>query len=53
MENIKWCFIENCEHKYILTSNGRVFSGKNGDYLKFVFSINFHFTFCIYSSPHL
>ena len=34
MENIKWCFIENCEYKYVLTSNGRVFSGKHGDYLK-------------------
>lgn len=31
---IQWCFIENCENKYILTSTGRVFSGKHGDYLR-------------------
>lgn len=32
--NVQWCFIEGTEHKYILTSTGRVFSGKHGDYLK-------------------
>ena len=35
MENhIQWTFIDGTEHKYILTSSGRVFSGKQGDYLK-------------------
>ena len=43
MENIKWCFIKNTEYRYIILSNGRVFSGKHGDYLKLVFFINFHF----------
>ena len=32
--SIQWCFIEGTSHKYILTSTGRVFSGKQGDYLK-------------------
>ena len=32
--SIQWCFIEGTSHKYILTSTGRVFSGKHGDYLK-------------------
>lgn len=30
----EWTFIDATEHKYILTSTGRVFSGKLGDYLK-------------------
>ena len=47
MENIKWCFIENCEHKYILTSNGRVFSGKNGDYLKLQERNFYYYTICL------
>ena len=34
MQNIKWCFIQGMSFKYILTSNGRVFSAKHGDYLK-------------------
>ena len=34
MENIKWCFIKNSGFRYIVLSNGRVFSGKHGDYLK-------------------
>ena len=33
-ESLKWCFIDNCKNKYIITSNGRVFSGKHGGYLK-------------------
>ena len=33
-ESIKWCFIRNTKSRYIITSNGRVFSGKHGDYLK-------------------
>ena len=32
--SIQWCFIEGTSHKYILTSTGRVFSGKHGDYLR-------------------
>lgn len=31
---IQWTFIYGTENKYILTSTGRVFSGKHGDYLK-------------------
>ena len=31
---IQWTFIDGTEHRYILTSTGRVFSGKHGDYLK-------------------
>ena len=35
MDNsIQWTFIDGTQHKYILTSTGRVFSGKYGDYLK-------------------
>ena len=35
MDNsIQWTFIDGTAHKYILTSTGRVFSGKHGDYLK-------------------
>ena len=34
--SIQWCFIEGTSHKYILTSTGRVFSGKHGDYLKLI-----------------
>lgn len=33
-KHIEWTFIDGTEHKYILTSTGRVFSGKQGDYLK-------------------
>ena len=32
--SIQWTFIDGTAHKYILTSTGRVFSGKLGDYLK-------------------
>lgn len=33
-KHVEWAFINGTQHKYILTSNGRVFSGKHGDYLK-------------------
>lgn len=33
-KHVSWTFIDGTEHKYILTSTGRVFSGKHGDYLK-------------------
>lgn len=33
-KHIEWTFIDGTQHKYILTSTGRVFSGKHGDYLK-------------------
>lgn len=33
-KHVEWTFIDGTEHKYILTSTGRVFSGKHGDYLK-------------------
>ena len=33
-KHIEWTFIDGTKHKYILTSTGRVFSGKLGDYLK-------------------
>ena len=37
MDNsIQWTFIDGTTHKYIITSTGRVFSGKHGDYLKSV-----------------
>ena len=32
--SIQLTFIDGTAHKYILTSTGRVFSGKLGDYLK-------------------
>ena len=46
--SIQWCFIEGTSHKYILTSTGRVFSGKHGDYLKpteknFYYYVRIHF----------
>ena len=35
-KHIEWTFIDGTKHKYILTSTGRVFSGKHGDYLKLI-----------------
>ena len=33
-KHIEWTFIDGTQHKYIITNTGRVFSGKQGDYLK-------------------
>ena len=33
-DKIQWTTIKGCGFRYILTSSGRVFSAKHGDYLK-------------------
>ena len=33
-DKIQWTFIKNTQNRYLITSTGRVFSGKHGDYLK-------------------
>ena len=33
-DKIQWTFIKNTQNRYLITSTGRVFSGKHSDYLK-------------------
>lgn len=33
MNKVKWCFIDDTDRKYIITSTGKVFSAKYSDYL--------------------